>query len=65
MSGDGGGADGEREQGVGDAVGGVAEDVALCGEVARDAVDAEGFDAIDVGDGGFGALGGVAFAKLA
>jgi len=59
-----GGTDGQREECVGDAVGGVAEDVAFGGEIAGDALDAEGLDTIDVGDGGFGTLGGVTLAEF-
>ena len=50
----------QSDQGSSDAVGGVAEDVAFGGEVAGDGLDAECFDAVDVGDGDLGALGGVA-----
>ena len=51
-------------QGIGDAVGGVAENVPLGGEITGDALDAEGFDTIDVGDGDFGAFGGIAAADF-
>ncbi len=60
MGGGGEGADGEGEQGVGDAIGSVAEDVAFGGEVAGDALNAEGLDAIDVGNGDLRAFGGIA-----
>ncbi len=48
------------EEGVGYAVGGVADYVAFVGEVAGDAVDAHGLDFVDVGLDDFGAFRGVA-----
>jgi hypothetical protein len=59
------GTDGKGEEGVGDAIGGVAENVTFRGEVAGDALDAEGLDAVDIGNGSFGALGGITLAELA
>ncbi len=53
-------AEGDLKQGVGDAVGGVADDIANIGEVAGDAADAHGLDFLDVGNDDLGALGGVA-----
>ena len=58
-------ADRQRQQCVGDSVGGMAQNVAFVGEVAGDALDAERFDPVEVGDGGFGAFGGVALAEFA
>ena len=56
-----GAVEGEGEEGLGDAVGVVAEEVAFEGEVAGDGFDAEGADAVEVGlDGGL-ASAGVAF----
>jgi len=54
--------DRKGEQSVGDVIGGVAQYIAFGGEVAGDALDAEGLDALDVGNGGFGAFSGVTLA---
>ena len=50
---------GEVEQGGGDAVGVVAQDVAFVDEVAGDGFDAEGADAVEVGLDGRLAFAGV------
>ena len=42
----------------------MAENVPLGGEIAGDALDAEGFDTIDVGDDDLGAFGGIAAADF-
>jgi hypothetical protein len=53
-----GAVEGEREEGVGEAVGIVAEEVAFEGEVAGDGFNAEGMDAVEVGcDGGLATAG--------
>ena len=53
-----GAAEGDGKEGLGDAVGVVAEEVALEGEVAGDGFDAEGTDAVEVGlDGGLASSG--------
>ena len=51
--------EGEFEQGFGDAVGVVAEDVAFVNKVARDGFDAEGSDAVKIGFDGRLAFAGV------
>ena len=56
-----GAVEGEVEEGLGDAVGVVAEEVAFEGEVAGDGFYAEGADAVEVGLDGRLATAGVAF----
>ena len=56
--GSGGAVEGEVEEGLGEAVGVVAKEVAFEGEVARDGFYAEGADAVEVGcDGGLASAG--------
>jgi len=58
-SGESGTVEGEVDEGLGDAVGVVTEEVAFVGEVAGDGFDAEGADAVEVSGDGRLALVGV------